>query len=97
MKRLIFLIASSLLFLSACSGEKEETTANSGEALYEKSCASCHGGDLKGAASPPVTNMAEKYTEEEMISPIQNGKGMMPGNLLTEEETDIVAKWLLEQ
>ncbi len=96
MKRMIVLIAISLLFLAACSGEEEETV-KSGESIYEKSCAGCHGNDLKGANGPPVNNMAEKYTEEELNSLIKNGKGMMPGGLLTDEETEMVTKWLLEQ
>jgi cytochrome c551 len=96
MKRLWTVIALLLLILAGCSSNTSEGPMD-GDALYEKSCLACHGSDLKGASGPAVVNMKSKYTEEELIDLINNGKGMMPGNLLSEEEAKLVAEWLMEK
>jgi cytochrome c551 len=41
--------------------------------------------------------MASKYTAEELKSPIVNGKGMMPGNTLSEAQAGIVTEWMMEK
>lgn len=94
MKRIFRLGVVSLLFLAGC-GNDEAANANDPEALYKKSCIGCHGEDLQGASGPAVTNMADKYSEDELYTLIMEGKGMMPGNLLSEEEAQKVTEWLL--
>lgn len=96
MKRTLVISAALSLLLVGCS-EKATDQPKDGEGLYNKSCLNCHGADLKGTAGPPVTNMSEKYSEQELLDLINNGVGMMPGNLLTEEEAEIVTKWLMEK
>jgi cytochrome c551 len=98
MKQLWIISALSLLLLAGCSSE----TANAkrptdGEGLYKLSCLSCHGENLEGLAGPPVTNMKAKYSEEEMLKLLNDGSGMMPGGLLSEEEAKTVSQWLLEK
>ena len=98
MMQLWIISALSLLLLAGCSSD----TANAkrptdGEGLYNLSCLSCHGENLEGSAGPPVTNMKAKYSEEEMVKLLNDGSGMMPGELLSEEEAKTVSQWLLER
>jgi cytochrome c551 len=39
--------------------------------------------------------MKAKYSEEVMLKLLNDGVGMMPGGLLSEEEAKTVTKWLL--
>jgi cytochrome c551 len=96
MKRKFIFSAALSLLLVGCSEEAAQQPKD-GEGLYNKSCLNCHGADLKGTAGPAVTNMSAKYSEEELLELINNGVGMMPGNLLSEEEAEIVTKWLMEK
>jgi len=96
MKRLLVISIFSLLLMAGCSAKEPETLDAAG--LFEKSCSTCHGADLKGAqAGPPVLNMKSKYTEEDLLKLMNNGKGMMPARLLSEEDAKLVAEWLLEK
>jgi cytochrome c551 len=98
LKQIWIVFALSLLLLAGCSSN----TANAkkptdGEGLYKTSCLSCHGENLEGLAGPPVTNMKAKYSEEDMLQLLNKGAGMMPGGLLSEEESKAVTKWLLSK
>jgi cytochrome c551 len=44
-----------------------------------------------------VTNMKAKYAEEDLQKLLNDGVGMMPGGLLSEEEAITVTKWLLDK
>jgi cytochrome c551 len=95
LKRFFTAAACCLLFLAGCGSNEPETASSDPEVLYEQACAACHGGNLQGAASPPVTNMTSKYTAEEVKAIIVDGKGMMPGDTLSEEQAGIVTEWLM--
>lgn len=95
MKRFFVAAVCCLIFLSGCGSDEPETASSDPDVLYEQACAACHGVDLKGASSPPVTNMASKYTAEEVKAIIIDGKGMMPGETLSEEQAEIVTEWLM--
>lgn len=79
------------------SGEVEELDA---EAIFKKTCASCHGGDLAGDSAPGLTDVGSKYSEDEIKTIITEGtegtEGVMPGGLATPEETAELAEWLSE-
>lgn len=94
MQRLFQFGIISLLFLAGC-GNDQAGNPTDPEGLYNKSCVGCHGADLKGASGPAVTNLADKYTENELQTLIMEGKGMMPGNLLSEAEAQKVSEWLM--
>lgn len=97
MKQLLIVLALSLLLLAGCSSNTADAKRpTDGEGLYKASCLSCHGENIEGAAGPPVTKMKEKYSEEEMMKLLNDGVGMMPGGLLSEDESKTVTKWLLE-
>lgn len=71
--------------------------ADGGKALYEKSCAGCHGADGKGnekMAKLPgfekglniVGAETKKKTEAELLKLVAEGAGKMPASKLTKEE-----------
>ncbi|MDR7078328.1 mono/diheme cytochrome c family protein [Neobacillus niacini] len=98
-------------FITACGGgdeatekdttptkEQEQTAdAGDGDALFQQSCSSCHGGDLVSGGAPDLDKVGSKYSKDEIEEIIVNGKGGMPGGILTGEDADAVASWLSEK
>jgi mono/diheme cytochrome c family protein len=85
-----------LLILSAMSLPAIAADATSGKALYDKSCAGCHGPDGKGNEKMTtilgvktlsiVTKETSKKTDEQLLKIIAEGAGKMPASKLTKEE-----------
>ncbi|MEH7308615.1 c-type cytochrome [Neobacillus drentensis] len=96
MNRLWAVFALMLLLLTGCSSGNS-STAMDGESLYKESCAACHGENLQGAVGPTIVNMKSKYSEAEVLKIVNEGTKKMPGNLLDEEKSEIVTKWLMEK
>ncbi|WP_318507135.1 cytochrome c [Bacillus sp. T3] len=94
MKKIVILVLGMLFLLSGCGNDSADEPKDA-EGLYNKSCVGCHGADLKGASGPALTNLKDKYSEEELHTLIMEGKGMMPGNLLSDEETQLMVDWLM--
>lgn len=94
MLRLLLFGVLSIFILGGCGNDQADNPKDP-EGLYSKSCLGCHGGDLEGASGPAITNMADKYSEDELYTLIMEGKGMMPGNLLSEDEAKKVTEWLM--
>ena len=74
--------------------DKGKQTA--GEPVYRIYCAVCHGIGLQGDPSgtyPHLKNVTEKLSKDEILSLINNGKGMMPSfrNLSEQEKTSLIA------
>ncbi|MDQ0338420.1 cytochrome c551 [Caldalkalibacillus uzonensis] len=84
------------------ANETEETGADTGEATlvaqgeeaYQKSCISCHGGNLEGGAGPALANLT--LSKDEIVEVIKNGQGSMPPNLAPGQE-EAIAEYLLSQ
>jgi YVTN family beta-propeller protein len=72
------------------------SVAEAGEKLYKKSCLSCHGENLEGKAGPSLKVVGGKLSQKEILKIIKNGRGMMPGGLVSDEEAKILANWLEE-
>lgn len=50
-----------------------------GEFVYTATCAACHGIDRQGVApSPNLENLKERFTEQEVTTIVQQGRGGMP-------------------
>lgn len=70
--------------------------ADSGKALYEKSCAGCHAADGKGNEKMAkllgdkglniVGTETKKKSDEQLLKLIAEGSGKMPASKLTKEE-----------
>lgn len=96
MKTLLTVFSLMLLLLTGCSTESSNT-AMDGETIYNKSCAACHGDKLQGTVGPKLIGLKSKYSEDEVINIISKGTSQMPANLVSEEESKIVAKWLMKK
>ncbi len=71
----------------------DEDTAK--ETYVAATCSSCHGADMTGAMGPNLTAIGGKYSPEEILEIVTNGRGGMPGNLV--EDSDArgnLAAWL---
>ncbi len=67
------------------------------ERIYTFSCASCHGNDLSGNVAPPLLNIGDRLSEEEIKTIIIEGIGTMPGSLVNEQDAELLSKWLIER
>lgn len=106
-KGVIFVVF--LGFLSGCGGSNEivreqstdeqTPTASSGEAeaKYLQSCANCHGGELVKKGTPDLIVIGDKYSKDEILDIIIDGKGSMSGGFLTGDDAEIVAAWLADK
>ena len=74
-----------------------ETSSIDAEAIVQKSCVSCHGGNLEGGMGPALDKIGGTLSEEEIHDVIVEGKGSMPPGIIKGEEADAVAKWLSEK
>ncbi|MDR4949554.1 c-type cytochrome [Neobacillus cucumis] len=98
MKKIWAVAGLSLLLLAGCSSNTvEKKEALDGETLYGNKCSACHGGNLKGAVGPSLLNISSKYSEDKLFKVISEGTDKMPGHLLSDAESRVVAKWLLEK
>jgi cytochrome c550 len=65
------------------------------EAHYQQACISCHGGNYEGGAGPALTGVGERLSAEEIQEILKNGKGIMPPNLVPEENIEAMTEWLM--
>ena len=78
--------------------ERPQKVLPTAKGIYERDCASCHGGDLLGSPPefPALTNMNRKYKEVDLRTLIRSGVGRMPGfPTLTGEATQALTRYLL--
>ena len=72
-----------------------ETAAVDAEKIVNSKCITCHGGNLEGQGNFPALNdVGARLSEDEILNVIENGRGGMPGGLVTNEEAQEVAAWL---
>ncbi|HLS09720.1 cytochrome c551 [Lentibacillus sp.] len=112
-KGLMTMLFGTALVLGACGGGGDdgggdtggdesagdgggETTA-AAEEIFESNCASCHGADLSGGAGPELTSVGADYSADEIVDIIQNGKGSMPAQDVSDEDAQTLADWLAEK
>lgn len=96
----ISLLSSMILAFVACGSDdqlKDTSTTQSGESIYKKSCASCHGEDLSGGAGPTLQNITDKYSKDDIKDIINHGIGTMFPVNIPDEEQDVLIDWLSEQ
>lgn len=97
-------VIGSLLLMSVllvgCGGDKKNSSTDgkevTGESIYNAQCVSCHGSDFKGM-NQDLTNLKDRLTKEQIMEVNKNGGTIMPPNLVTDEENEIVTNWLLEK
>ncbi|MEI4769638.1 cytochrome c [Psychrobacillus sp. FJAT-51614] len=111
-KKLLAVLLGVGLMLGACGGgnnnaKPANTTENNGttetatvdpEKIVNAKCTSCHGGNLQGQGNfPALNNVGSRLSKDEILNVIENGRGAMPGGLITGEDADAVAAWLAEK
>lgn len=89
-------IGLGFLILSAMRLPVMAADASGGKALYDKSCAGCHGPDGKGNEKMTtilgvkslsiVTKETTKKSDDQLLKIITEGAGKMPASKLTKEE-----------
>lgn len=104
--KLLAVVFGAVLVLGACGGDKAEKPSTGGgdtasvdaEAVVNKSCVSCHGGNLEGQGSTPgIADVGARLSEDEIHTVIEKGQGGMPPGIIKGEEATAVAKWLSEK
>lgn len=84
---------------TAPSTTAPSTTAPSGatanaESIFKNTCAACHGQTLEGVVGPNLQHVGGKYTKEQILDILKNGKGGMPPGLVKGGDADAIATWL---
>lgn len=78
---------------------KGELLASQGAAIFQTTCAVCHGRDLKGASHltvPSLVNLKSRLSEDQVMQTIKHGKNAMPSfSQLTDGQVKAIAAFLL--
>lgn len=107
-KKLLAAIFGTTLLLAACGGGEEsktpDTTTGDGtsetvtvdaEKIVNSKCISCHGNNLQGQGNfPALSDVGARLSKDEILAVINDGKGAMPGKIISGEDADAVAEWL---
>ena len=75
------------------------TGGSSGKTLYLNRCSSCHGQDRAGSPPvfPPLLDVQEQFSADEILAIIDHGKGRMPGFPdLTPSNRRAIASFLID-
>lgn len=81
-----------LLLFAAC--------ASDGAAVYESTCAGCHGADgslgvvVNGVASPDLAELVPAMSDDELTTVIEEGSGVMPPQLTKGADVRAVLAYL---
>lgn len=112
-KLLAAILGAGLLLAACGGGDEEAEPADTGttetetetetasvdpEKIVNAKCTSCHGGNLEGQGNFPALNdVGSRLSNDEILNVIENGRGAMPGGLVTGEDAEAVAAWLAEK
>jgi cytochrome c551 len=93
--------------LAACGGGDKDTTkdttkdtgtetasSDAAAKIFDQKCSGCHGGDLTGGMGPNLTKVGSKYSKDDILGILKNGKGQMPANVVTGDDANTIAEWL---
>lgn len=100
---LILAFATSGLDQAAATGDRSDPAVLlTGERIYARECARCHGADGRGGSGLPLGGgiVVERYPDvQDQIAVITDGRRAMPGfgGELTPAEIDAVARYEREQ
>jgi cytochrome c551 len=71
--------------------------AAAAQTLFNNTCSSCHGKSLEGSMGPNLQHVGGKYSKEQILDILQNGKGQMPGGLVKGGDAETLAAWLADK
>jgi quinoprotein glucose dehydrogenase len=88
-----------ILTMVKASTAEDKDQPISGETLYARLCAVCHGSDLRGDSQktyPSLINIEQKMNAQQIIDQMSLGRGLMPSfGFLTETEKRLLADYLM--
>ena len=91
---LLYINANEMAWILKVKAQPPKITGASGEALYQNSCAACHGADRKGSPPefPPLSGITTHLTAAQIDAQITHGGGRMPGfpQLTPQEKAAII-------
>ena len=100
----ITITIAGLLFWIGMTSVAIAADVDSGKALYEKSCAGCHGPDGKGNEKMAkllgdkglniMGNETKKKSDEQLMKVLAEGAGKMPASKLSKEEQKQVLSYV---
>jgi cytochrome c550 len=62
---------------------------------YSQSCIGCHGQNYEGDFGPALTGIGDRLSKEEIKDVLVNGRGSMPGGLVSPDNADQMVEWLM--
>ncbi|MCL6444569.1 MAG: c-type cytochrome [Alicyclobacillus sp.] len=74
-------------------------TSMPGYAIFEHTCANCHGSSGEGVVGPPVYAIGKYWNKQQLLDFVNKGMGGMPpkGTLSSEADVKKVVDWLVLQ
>ncbi len=79
------------------AGQAGAYDAEAAAAAFKNSCAGCHGQNLEGIAGPNLQKVGGKYSKDQILQIVANGKGGMPGGLVKGTDAENIAAWLADK
>jgi mono/diheme cytochrome c family protein len=87
----VFALAQAQIFApSAPAGDAVVGEVASGEAVFQRECASCHGASAEGGVGPALVDTG--LDAATVTTVVEQGRGVMPAGIVTgQEQADVVA------
>jgi mono/diheme cytochrome c family protein len=75
--------------------DRDQDDGSTGEDVYQRSCASCHGGSGEGSSGPSLVDVAERLSRDDHVAIVRDGLGKMPGwsGTLSPDEIEAVVDY----
>ncbi|WAA11483.1 cytochrome c550 [Fervidibacillus halotolerans] len=77
------------------STDGQGVVAQTPEEIYTNTCIACHGQNYEGASGPALINVGDRLSRDEIKDVLVNGRGIMPGGTVPEEQLDEMVDWLM--
>jgi len=91
----LYINANEMAWIVKLKAQPPKIAGVSGEALYQNTCAACHGAQRQGSPPefPPLTDVTKRLTPAQIDAQITKGGGRMPGfpQLTADEKSAIIA------
>lgn len=90
-----------LFSLSKASLQAEHSNLSKGNLLYNESCMTCHGSEMKGnpaSGFPSLVNIKDRVQRKDIAKLITSGRGMMPGfTNITAAQKQLIIDFLFKE
>ncbi len=79
---ILYVNANEMPWIAKMNAVATQPAAGRGDLLYMQQCAACHGKDRRGGPQqiyPPLDNLRERMTPDQVMTVMRQGRGFMPG------------------